>query len=280
MSVVYLKRFRFSERDIYSFVVPTSSLEVDSEIRLPETKLCDDYPKIGVILAEEKGYDGYVIDEPYIEALQSHNVNLCFLTYDNISSQIKNLELDGLLLIGGNFDSPAEYYLHPEELPDTHRLSKRSVAYLDAIACAQEYKLPLLGICAGFQMLAGYFGAKMYANVIRELGSHLPHKFDKYQDAHAVSVVDNTKLATICGNKPEIMVNSVHSEGVSELSEGLDLVVSARSSDGNVEAVEIRGDWFALGVQWHPEYLWRRSPEANSLFSSLVDAAHKYQTGE
>jgi len=280
MSIIYLKRFRFSGRDIDSFVVPTKILEVDSELRLPDIKENPYAPNIGIIMALENGYDGYVIDEPYVEALLAQNVNLRFLTYDNIRSQIINLDLNAILLIGGSFDSPAEYYLFPEKLPDTHHVSKRSLAYLDAISVAKQYQLPVLGICAGFQMLSGYFGAKMYTNVVQELCSRLPHKFDKYQDAHAVSIVDNTRLAIICGNKPEIMVNSVHSEGVAELADDLPIIVSAHSSDGNVEAVEIRGDWFALGVQWHPEYLWRRSSEAKNLFSALANAARKYQKGE
>ena len=280
MSVVKLKRYRFLERDVDSFVVPTSALEVDSVICLPDDDCNADAPKIGVIMALENGYDGYVIDEPYVSALSAYDVNLRFLTYDNIATQIKNQQLDALLLIGGSFDSPAEYYLHQENLPDTHRLSKRSLAYLEALDCAKSYKMPVLGICAGFQMLAGYFGAKMYTNVIKELNSSLPHKFDKYQDAHAVSIVDNTKLATICGNKPEIMVNSIHTEGVAQVPDNANIIISARSSDGNIEAVEVVGDWYALGVQWHPEYLWHRSLEAKNIFASFVNAANKYQKGE
>lgn len=280
MSEVYLQRFRFSGRDIDSFVVPTTMLSADSKLCLPNIQAKDDAPTIGVILALENGYDGYVIDEPYIEALLAQNVNICFLTYDDIAKQIQNLGIDGLLLIGGSFDSPAEYYLHPEDLPINHCVSKRSLAYIEAITLAKALQLPVLGICAGFQMLAGHFGAKMYTNVVKELNSSLSHKFDKYKDAHSVSIVENTKLASICDKCSEIFVNSIHTEGVAELLGDSPLIISARSSDGNVEAVETKGDWFALGVQWHPEYLWQRSSAAKNLFNSLVSAAHKYQKGE
>ena len=280
MSEIYLQRFRFTGRDIDSFVVPTAKLEADSKLCLPDVQEKSDAPIIGIILALENGYDGYVIDEPYVNALLAQNVNIRFLIYDNIEKQIQNLGINGILLIGGAFDSPAEYYLHPEKLPDTHQVSKRSLAYLEAISVAKQNRLPVLGICAGFQMLAGYYGAKMYVNVVHDLNSLLYHKFDKRQDAHSVSVVPNTKLAAICDNKPEIMVNSIHTEGVAELCDVSPLIVSARSNDGNVEAVEIKGDWFAVGVQWHPEYLWQRSVEAKNLFRALVDAAQKYQKGE
>ena len=280
MSEICLQRFRFAGRDVDSFVVPAAMLNVADKLCLPDIKDKPDAPTIGVILAQEKGYDGYVIDEPYVEALLAQNTNIRFLTYDNIAKQIQNLGVDGLLLIGGAFDSPAEYYLHPEDLPATHCVSKRSLAYLDAISTAKLLQLPVLGICAGFQMLAGYFGAKMYVNVVCDLNSSLPHKFEKRQDAHPVSIVKNSKLAAICDNCAEIQVNSIHSEGVAELSQDSPLIVSARSSDGNVEAVEVKGDWFALGVQWHPEYLWQRSLAAEKLFGALIAAARKYQKGE
>lgn len=280
MSAIYLQRFRFSGRDIDSFIIPTSKLDTNNELCLPDIAEHIDAPTIGVILAQEKGYDGYVIDEPYVEALLAQKANIRFLTYDNITQQIQNLAIDGVLLIGGSFDSPAEYYLYPEKLPLTHSLSKRSLAYLEAISVAKQYQLPILGICAGFQMLAGYFGAKMYVNVVEDLNSSLPHKFDKRQDAHLVKITKNTKLAAICENNSEIAVNSIHTEGIAKLSNDSPLLISAHSTDGNIEAVEIKGDWFALGVQWHPEYLWQRSTPAKNLFQALVNAAYKHKKGE
>lgn len=281
---VFLQRFRFPGRDVDSFVIPASEVQSrpEAEICLPDGEpngIRIDGPqiKIGLLLALESGYDGYVIDEPYVQALAAPDVELRFVGYKNVADTLRKLNLDGLLLIGGNFDSPADYYLFPEKLPAGHRLSERSAAYLEAIAFAAGHKLPVLGICAGFQMLAGFFGAKMYTNVTAELGGGLAHKSDKYQDAHTVRLTPGTRLFELCGKKNEIMVNSVHTEGVAELAGSSELVVSARSADGNVEAVEARENWFALGVQWHPEYLRHRSPEAAALFAALSAAARKYR---
>ena len=280
---LFLKRFRFSGRDLDSFVIPTSELQnrPEAEICLPrdeesKIKTAASPVRIGLLLALESGYDGYVIDEPYVQALLAQGADLRFVAYDEVGARLEKMQLDGLLLIGGNFASPADFYLHPEKLPAGHCLSKRSEAYLAGITFACAHRLPVLGICAGFQMLAGFFGAKMYTNVVAELGSALPHKFDKYQDAHAVRLVPGTRLFDICGQQAEIQVNSVHTEGVAE-PQGDKIIVAARSSDGNVEAVEILGDWFALGVQWHPEYLWRRSREAEALFAAFAAAARTYR---
>lgn len=283
MEPIFLARHRFEGRDIDSFVVPATQLQAapQAPICLPEIEyqnhnIKKDAPHVGLIMALEKGYDGYVIDEPYVQALLAQGVRLSFITYENVEAELARLSLDALLLIGGNFDSPREYYLHPENLPAEHHLSARSLAYLSAIAYAQKHHIPVLGICAGFQMLAGFFGAKMYVNVKNELHSQIAHKADKYQDAHAVKLVQGSKLAAICGNKAEIMVNSVHGEGVAEFSLP-SIAVAARAEDGNVEAVEVKGDWFALGVQWHPEYLCRRSEDAAALFAALAEEAKKYR---
>lgn len=208
---VFLQRFRFPGRDVDSFVIPTSELQSrpEAEICLPDGEpngIRIDGPqiKIGLLLALESGYDGYVIDEPYVQALAAPDIKLCFVGYKNVADTLRKLNLDGLLLIGGNFDSPADYYLFPEKLPAGHRLSERSAAYLEAIAFAAGHKLPVLGICAGFQMLAGFFGAKMYTNVTAELGGGLAHKSDKYQDAHTVRLTPGTRLFELCGKKMKL----------------------------------------------------------------------------
>jgi len=49
--------------------------------------------------------------------------------------------------------------------------------------------------------------------------------------------------------------------------------VVAQSPDGVVEAVEIEAHRFAIGVQWHPEWLYIDHPEMKRLFTALVEAS-------
>ena len=49
------------------------------------------------------------------------------------------------------------------------------------------------------------------------------------------------------------MVNSTHDQGAAKLAPGL--TVSALAEDGLVEALELPGRRFCLGVQWHPELM-------------------------
>ena len=50
------------------------------------------------------------------------------------------------------------------------------------------------------------------------------------------------------------------------------LVVTARSSDGLVEAVEHPGHPWLVGVQWHPEMSHAGDPAAAALFADFVRA--------
>jgi len=61
-----------------------------------------------------------------------------------------------------------------------------------------------------------------------------------------------------------------HHQAIDVLGETL--LVSARSDDGVVEAVEVLGRTFAVGVQWHPE----ENGDVR-LFAGLVDAARSVQ---
>jgi putative glutamine amidotransferase len=48
---------------------------------------------------------------------------------------------------------------------------------------------------------------------------------------------------------------------------------------GVIEAVEAAGRAFTVGVQWHPERMWRRAPACARLFAALVRAAARKPVG-
>jgi putative glutamine amidotransferase len=58
-----------------------------------------------------------------------------------------------------------------------------------------------------------------------------------------------------------------HHQAIDRLGEGLRPVGLA--GDGTIEAVEVEGKAFAIGVQWHPE----DDADDDRLFRALVDAA-------
>ena len=74
------------------------------------------------------------------------------------------------------------------------------------------------------------------------------------------------------------MVNSLHSQGVARLADGV--TVEAVADDGLVEGFVVDGATaFALAVQWHPE--WKVSEDSFSLamFKAFGDACREYAAG-
>ena len=93
-------------------------------------------------------------------------------------------------------------------------------------------------------------------------------------------------LATCTTGTPPgeaLAANSFHHQAVHPERVGKDLVASAWSSDGVIEAIEPApgSAWagagrFVLGVQWHPERMQEEAPHRR-LFLVLVEAASRYR---
>jgi putative glutamine amidotransferase len=87
--------------------------------------------------------------------------------------------------------------------------------------------------------------------------------------SHAVRIVPGTRLHKILGCET-LPVNSLHHQAIRNVADGL--IMAATATDGVVEAVESPAHRFALGVQWHPEFLWETHPEMLAIFQALVEA--------
>lgn len=128
----------------------------------------------------------------------------------------------------------------------------------------------LLAICAGFQCMCSMFAKDRIKFDMTEKVGNDSHHTDGSKYNHEVIISDNTRLRKILG-KDKILVNSVHNDCVNfEMS---DLLVSAVSDDGLIEAVERVDSNFILGVQWHPEYLM--DDNSIKIFDSFIDSIKK-----
>ena len=79
----------------------------------------------------------------------------------------------------------------------------------------------------------------------------------------------DTRLHGVVGSN-ELVVNSLHHQGVKDVGEGL--IVSASAADGVVESIEPEDpDWEMLAVQWHPECL--RTDHSAAIFEWVAAAA-------
>ncbi len=150
--------------------------------------------------------------------------------------------LDGLVIAGGPDVDPSRYGAErdPRCGPEARARDGWELALIEA---ALESGTPLLGVCRGMQLL----------NVA--LGGTLVQHIEGHVEAvgvfgrHGVKPVPGTLFAELVGE--EVSVPTYHHQAVERLGTGL--VPSAYAGDGTVEAVELPGPRWALGVQWHPE---------------------------
>lgn len=170
---------------------------------------------------------------------------------------------DGCVLIGGPDYDPRLYGEKPHPKTGMTRLRPT----FDFVFCQELLKrdLPVLGICAGCQLLNIAAGGKL----IQHIENHR-------ETTHPAKVVADGFFARALGKHPgdEITVNSYHHQVVDPGHLGTGMFVSSEAYDGTVEAIEIPGDRMVLGVQFHPE---RMDDLAPRLFGQLVEQADLYR---
>lgn len=179
---------------------------------------------------------------PYVDALRYSGVDALPLHPDRAWS----LEGARGLLLSGGTDVNARLYgrepLSPEDAPDDARDAMELALAREAL----DRDLPLLAICRGIQLLNVALGGTL----IQHLPQTAAHRQRGVLDAHPIEPAAGTHLASLIGTAP-VTVNSRHHQAVETAGEGL--VISARSEDGVIEAMELPSRRFAIAVQWHPE---------------------------
>ncbi|MEI6518931.1 MAG: type 1 glutamine amidotransferase [bacterium] len=182
---------------------------------------------------------------------------------------------DGLLLSGGGDVDPGIWgeVMVPEcGKPDP----ARDEMEIQLARMALQMNLPTLGICRGVQLMAAATGGSLYQDIPSMCLDSVPHQTINGQKAlHELYLAEGLLRKILCdGGESKIscsiIVNSYHHQAVKNI--GNHYVVSARTNDGIIEAIESPENKFSIGVQWHPERMLD-SPEQNRLFSSFVAAA-------
>jgi putative glutamine amidotransferase len=176
--------------------------------------------------------------------------------------------LDGLVVTGGPDVDPTLYGAdpHPETGVPRH---ERDVWEMALCRAALDDDLPILAICRGLQVLNVAMGGTLHQHLPDVVGNSQHRETVGQMTSNEISLLEGSGVASIVGSRTEGLCH--HHQAVDRLGRRMRAVGFA--ADGTIEAVEVAGQEFALGVQWHPE----DNPDDDRLFEALVEAATDYR---
>ncbi|MGI8781622.1 MAG: gamma-glutamyl-gamma-aminobutyrate hydrolase family protein [Solirubrobacteraceae bacterium] len=237
-------------------------------------------PVIGLCTALERARwsvwdtQAVLLPRSYVDAVQSAGAIALLLPPDPAAVATPDTLLDlldGLLLAGGADMDPSTYGAEPH--PATAGTVPERDAFELALATrAIERDLPFLGICRGMQVM----------NVARggTLNQHLPDDYGHEDHRRSLGSFDNAdhdvrlthgSLAARAAHAELHGTKSHHHQGVERVGDGLE-VTGWATLDDLPEAIEVPGNRFSLGVQWHPE-----ADQTSPLVAALVQEARAYR---
>ena len=125
-----------------------------------------------------------------------------------------------------------------------------------------------------------HFRGSLFQSLEAE-SNHEGHDFDRdasvedqYDISHAVSF-ENGGYLNCLTELSEAEVNSLHTQGVKDLGQGLN--IEAISQEGLIEAFTIKdAGGFNLSVQWHPEWKPENSVLSRKIFKAFGSACREY----
>jgi putative glutamine amidotransferase len=208
-------------------------------------------------------WENEVICSNYVQKLSDAGaIPFCMPSIEKSTHIETLLDLaDGVLLIGGKDYHPSYYGQEPHK--ETNLLRKRPHFDIALGEAVMRRNFPVLGICAGCQLL----------NIVNggELIQHLPDAEKTHRGGlfHQMEIIREGFYSKALGLKlkDRITVNSFHHQAVDPSKLGRGLQITALAYDGTVEVIEgIDPGRMIIGVQYHPE---RMPEEMSGLFRML-----------
>jgi putative glutamine amidotransferase len=199
-------------------------------------------------------------------------------TYDERTIHNIIQSIDGLLLTGGEDIDPRLYLLEDIDIKE-HELMKRDLERdsfeMALLKEAFKLQMPILGICRGHQLINVCFGGSLYQDIERDLKSkinHLASLNDKTRLIHDVTLKNDSVLNEIF-HTTKLRVNSFHHQSINKLAKNFESI--AISDDQVIEGVIYKGSQWILGIQWHPEMLYKKYNIHRKLFERFVQVVNK-----
>ena len=217
-----------------------------------------------------KGRENDVIISRYVERVSESGAVPMLIPSIEKEQNIETLLdfADGVVFIGGRDYDSRDFGEEPHPMAGQNRLRPHfDIAFGKAVL---KREMPVLGICAGCQLLNIITGGKL----IQHLDNAEEHTGGP---EHRAEVLSDGFFARAVGAfaGDVLTVNSYHHQALNPEFLGENIKVTAAAFDGSIEAVEIPGERMVLGVQFHPERMDDLGP---GIFALLRDEALKFRS--
>jgi putative glutamine amidotransferase len=235
-------------------------------------------PRIGITMRLELETDRFYLSRHYSEAVEAAGgtpVHISLIPQRDYIAAVMS-ELDGVLLPGSDSDvDPLRYGAEPHPaLGSVHPVKDETdLLVLEEV---EKRRLPLFAICFGMQALNVSRGGTLIQDIASQVPAAIKHQQGAPRDrpSHPVKLSKESLLSSLTRDE-RTLVNSHHHQAVDKV--GRELVATAWSSDGLIEAIEdSRPQRFVLGVQWHPELGWKDDSLSQALFNRFIAATKEY----
>jgi putative glutamine amidotransferase len=183
----------------------------------------------------------------------------------------------GVVLVGGGDVDPVHYGQAAQ--PEVYGIEPdRDELELEMARGAVEAGIPLLAICRGAQVLNVALGGTLIQHLPDRPGTdrHGRPETDGAAARHDVRIEPGSRLAAAEAGAtvlPECI--SIHHQAADRVAPGL--IVTGRSADGVVEALETDGPGWLLAVQWHPERSAATDTRQQAIFDAFAHAVREHQ---
>ena len=149
---------------------------------------------------------------------------------NRIKDYIEELNVDGIVLTGGNNVDP-KLYGGKEELDSVYH--ERDTREQQLVEIAKEKGIPLLGVCRGFH----YVNVHFEGSIFHDVKNHVAKNHKLISDKVLLGGLDT---------------NSYHNQAIFKENLAKNLISIAHTEDGAIEAF-VHESYKIMGIQWHPE---------------------------
>jgi putative glutamine amidotransferase len=225
----------------------------------------------------------HAVQEKYVEAAAAAGCAPLLLPALGPQTDVESVlsAAHGVLLTGSSSNVHPARFGQPPLDPALPLDAARDATVLPLMRTVLARGLPLFAICRGAQEINVALGGSLH-QAVHALPGMMDHRENtdaarplRYGPAHRVTLERDGMLAAILGGRQDILVNSLHGQGLDRLASGL--AVEARADDGLIEAFRVAdAPGFALAVQWHPEWQSTQNPVSVALFGAFGDACRGY----